>query len=70
LEDLYRTYRLETLHKFGGALVVFKVFDDEHYNVVVVKLTKILDHQLFDERLQLAINQLLPHTSKVNKREG
>jgi hypothetical protein len=65
---LYHTYRLETLHEFGRALVVFKVFDDEHYNVVVVKLTKILDHQLFDERLQLAINQLLPHPRSTREK--
>jgi hypothetical protein len=53
---LYRTYRFETLHELGGAFVVFEVLDDEHYNVVVVKLTEILDHQLLDERFQLAIN--------------
>ena len=61
LAGLYRTYRFETLHEFGWALVVFKMLDDEHDNVVVIKLTEILDHQLLDERFQLAINQLLPH---------
>jgi hypothetical protein len=54
--SLLRTYRFETLHELGGAFVVFEVLDDEHYNVVVVKLTEILDHQLLNERFQLAIN--------------
>ena len=56
---MYGTYRLKTLHEFGRTLVVLKVFDDKHYDVVVFKLTEILDHQLLDEWLQLAINQLL-----------
>jgi hypothetical protein len=59
--SLYRTHRFETLHELGRAFVVFEVLDDEHYNVVVVKFTEILDHQLLDERFQFAINQLLPH---------
>jgi len=53
------TYGFETLHEFNRALVVFKVFDDVHYNVIVLKLAEILDHQLLDERLQFAIDQLL-----------
>jgi hypothetical protein len=65
---LYRTYRLEALHEFGRAFVVFKVFDDEHNNVVVVQFTKILDHQLFNEWLQLAINQLLPHPRSTREK--
>ena len=59
--SLYRTYRFETLYELSWAFVVFEVFDDKHYNVVVVKFTEILDHQLLDERFQLAIDQLLPH---------
>jgi hypothetical protein len=59
LGNSYITYRFETLHKFGGALVIFEVFDDKHYNVVVLELAEVLDHQLFDEGLQLAIDQLL-----------
>ena len=53
---LLRTHRLKTLHELGGAFVVFEVLDDEHYNVIVVELTEILDHQLLNEGFQLAIN--------------
>jgi len=53
---LYCTYRFEALHEFGRALVVFEVFDNIHYDVVIVELAEILDHQLLDKRLQLAIN--------------
>lgn len=59
LGNSYVTYRFETLHEFGGALVVFEVFDNKHYNVVILELAEIFDHQLFDEWLQLAIDQLL-----------
>ena len=55
----YVTHRFETLHESGRALVVFEVFDNKHYNVVVLELAEVLDHQLFDEWLQLAIDQLL-----------
>ena len=59
LGNPYVTYRFEALHEFGRALVVFEVFDNKHYNVVVLELAKVLDHQLFNEWLQLSIDQLL-----------
>jgi hypothetical protein len=55
-DNLYRTYRFETLYELGWTLVVFEVFDDEHHDVVVFELAEVLDHQPFDERLQLAVN--------------
>jgi len=48
LVGLYCTHRFETFYELGGTLVVFEVLDDEHYDVVILKLTEIPDHQLLD----------------------